>query len=206
MPLTHLNHNDILALEQRYRAQLINSLYSSKPAFLLASFSKLQNNASTNLAIFSQVFHLGANPALVGIVFRPDSVDRHSLSNIRENQFFSLQTFSKENYVKAHQTSARYPNNVSEFDTCGFEIEWIDNIPTVTNSSLRILCKLVQENRIELNGTILLIAQIESILVDDSMIQEDGFIDHELVNTVSVSGLDTYHITKRLGRLPYAKP
>ena len=44
----------------------------------------------TNLAIFSQIFHIGANPPLVGILVRPDSVDRHTLRNIRETSWFTI--------------------------------------------------------------------------------------------------------------------
>ena len=34
----------------------------------------------------------------------------------------------------------------------------------------------------------------------------DGFIDLEKANTVTCSGLDSYHTTSRLARLSYAKP
>jgi len=36
-------------------------------------------------------------------------------------------------------------------------------------------------------------------------LQEDGFVDIEAIDTVAVSGLDSYHVTERLARLAYAK-
>ena len=34
---------------------------------------------------------------------------------------------------------------------------------------------------------------------------QDGFVDIEAIDTVAVSGLDSYHVTERLARLAYAK-
>ena len=38
-----------------------------------------------------------------------------------------------------------------------------------------------------------------------SFIENDGFIDLEKAGSVTVSGLDSYHVTKKLARLSYAK-
>jgi flavin reductase (DIM6/NTAB) family NADH-FMN oxidoreductase RutF len=66
-------------MEQRKRAMLVNSIGGFKFISLIGTKDK---NNNTNLAIFSSLFHLGANPALIGFIMRPDSVDRHTLSNI----------------------------------------------------------------------------------------------------------------------------
>ena len=41
--------------------------------------------------------------------------------------------------------------------------------------------------------------------VDDNAVAEDGFIDLQALETVAVTGLDSYHSTHKLARLPYAK-
>jgi hypothetical protein len=66
-----LNKDDIQQFEQRYRTAFINSLAGFRQAVLVGSKSAAGN---TNLAIFSSLIHLGANPALLGLVNRPDSV------------------------------------------------------------------------------------------------------------------------------------
>ena len=66
-------------MEVRKRAAFINSLTGFKSASLIGT---IDNNKKTNLSIFSSVFHLGSNPALVGFINRPDSVERHTLENI----------------------------------------------------------------------------------------------------------------------------
>ena len=67
-------------LPERWRAQLINSASGFKPLVLLATHNS-QN--IDNLAVFSQLIHLGANPPLLGVLFRPDSVPRHTLENLQ---------------------------------------------------------------------------------------------------------------------------
>ena len=51
-----------------YRGNLINSLSGFKPASLIGTSD---DQGRTNLAIFSNIVHLGADPALVGFVNRP---------------------------------------------------------------------------------------------------------------------------------------
>ena len=59
---------------------------------------------------------------------------------------------------------------------------------------------------IQLNGTLLVIGEITNIICDKAAIKNDGYIDIESLNTIMVSGLDSYHTSKRLSRLSYAKP
>jgi hypothetical protein len=44
------------------------------------------------------------------------------------------------------------------------------------------------------------------IFLPEMCINEDGSLDLEKAETVAISGLDSYHSTKRLARLSYAKP
>ena len=38
------------------------------------------------------------------------------------------------------------------------------------------------------------------------MVSKDGYVDIERAGTIAISGLDSYHETKRIARLSYAKP
>lgn len=203
--MQHFDANSLLSLNDRYRTNLINSLHGARPAMLIGTKNKQGN---TNLALFSQVLHLGANPALCGILFRPDSVDRHTLQNIRETGFFTLNSTTEGMEDRAHQTSARYAETVSEFDACGFEAEYREGFfaPFVAESPVKIGLKAQPEIRIEANGTILLLGAVEHLFVHPDILAETGHINHHHAKSLAVAGLDTYVGLKPIARFSYAKP
>ena len=90
-----INKNEIENQEQRYRTAFINSLAGFRQAVLVGTKSLEGNN---NLAIFNSLIHLGASPALFGLINRPDSVQRDTLQNILETSFQLLHTNSKYNH------------------------------------------------------------------------------------------------------------
>jgi len=200
-----ISFEDINNFEQRYRASLINSLGGFKSLVLVGTRSK---EGKSNLAIFNSFFHLGASPPLFGIIIRPDSVERHTLSNILETGVFTVNHVKEEFYKNAHQTSARYPADVSEFDAVGLTEENKPGIyaPFVKESSIKITASFRQKIEVEANGTIMIIGKINHISLPENCLSEDGFIDIEKAGTITCSGLDSYHTTKRLSRLTYAKP
>lgn len=192
-------------MPQKYRAKFINSLSGFKSANLIAT----QNTeGQTNVAIFSSVVHLGASPALVGFIMRPDNNDRHTLNNIVSTKHYTINQVSTDFYEQAHQTSARYPQDESEFIKSGLSTYFIDgvNTPFVKESRLKYALTLQDIVPIELNSTHLIIGEITHILCEDKAIQEDGYIDIESLGTTCISGLDSYHTATRLSRLSYAKP
>jgi flavin reductase (DIM6/NTAB) family NADH-FMN oxidoreductase RutF len=199
------HHADINALEQRFRARLINSLSGFKSANLIGTQSSDQQQ---NLAIVSSVVHLGANPALVGLVMRPNTVPRDTFANILDTGSFTINQVSSEFWQAAHQTSARYASAQSEFELVGLTAEIIDdfNAPFVAESQLKYGVKLVDVLPIAANNTEFIIGEICQIHIANKAIKSDGYIDIESLNTVAVSGLDSYHLTDRLSRLSYAKP
>jgi len=200
----HLTINDINQLETRYRAHLINSLSGFKSANLIGT---QDIDGNTNLAIVSSVFHLGAHPPLVGMIMRPHSVPRHTFENIKKTGYYTINQVNSDIVEQAHQTSARYDKNESEFTATGLTTEYLADFkaPFVAQSRLKYAVKLVEHQHLAINGTELVIGEITDIHVEQSAIEEDGFISLESINTVAVSGLDSYHKAKKITRLPYAK-
>ncbi len=196
---------DITAMPTRYRANFINSLSGFKSANLIGTSN---NRGQTNLSIVSSAFHIGAHPPLMGFIFRPDIAERHSLDNIRETSVFSVNQVSQTIYKQAHQTSARYPRDISEFDQVGLTPAYVEfsKAPYVLQAELSLLMRLREEIPLKINGTHMIIAEIEGVQLDENFIAVDGFVDIEAINTVAISGLDSYHSTQRLSREPYAKP
>jgi flavin reductase (DIM6/NTAB) family NADH-FMN oxidoreductase RutF len=161
-----------------------------------------------NLAIVSSVVHIGSNPPLIGFINRPNSVERHTLENILATKAFTLNSIDEDIAALAHQTSARYPKNQSEFSAVGLT-PYIDSdfiAPFVLESGLKIALKLKEHHIIEANNTELVIGEVEQVRVPSCAIQPDGYLDVESMDLVTISGLDSYHVTQRLYRLDYAKP
>jgi flavin reductase (DIM6/NTAB) family NADH-FMN oxidoreductase RutF len=190
-------------LDRYFRANLLNSATGFKSISLLGSKSL---DGITNLAIFSQIIHLGADPALIGILFRPQVAGMHSLNNIRETNSFTLNHIVEGEDLNAHWTSARWEN--SEFDELGFEEEYVEGIfaPFVKGSRVRMALRPEQELPITLNGTTLLISSVQYLEVPDSSLLDDGFIDLGNAGSLAGSGLDGYVKTTGLKRYSYARP
>lgn len=192
-------------MPDRQKAMFINCLSGFKSANLIATQDQQGNS---NLAIFSSVVHLGANPALVGFIMRPDNDERHTLNNIINTTQYTINQVSADFYHKAHQTSACYAKHQSEFQQVGLTEYYIEDIapPFVKESHLKYAVKLKEIVPISLNNTQFIIGEITHVICNEKAIQADGYIDIEALETVSVSGLDSYHSSKRLSRLSYAKP
>jgi flavin reductase (DIM6/NTAB) family NADH-FMN oxidoreductase RutF len=197
---------DLQALPKDYRTQLINSITGFKPANLVGT---QDGRGQTNLAIFSSAVHLGADPALMGLVSRPftPTVSRHSLDNMKELGYFTLNHVHESFYEQAHQTSARYAKEVSEFAATGLREEYLGDFPApfVAEARVKIGLKLLEIIPIHWNNTHFIIGQVELLQVPTDCLEADGKLNLERAGTVAVSGLDTYHRTEQLQRLPYAK-
>jgi flavin reductase (DIM6/NTAB) family NADH-FMN oxidoreductase RutF len=188
-----LASDDIAALERTPRAMLINSLPGYKPGMLVGT---CDSNGHTNLAMVTSHFHLGSNPPLLALILRPSSAqsERHTLDNILTTGSWTLNSFSLQQAANAHQTSASYPRGASEFDACGFGVEWKDGIdvPFVEDAALTVVCELREHHVLSINGTNLLIGEITHLSFPTEAQREDGSLDLERVGVVAVSGLDTY--------------
>ena len=201
----NIDKNKLEAMEQRFRAAFINSLGGFKSLVLIGTQSK---NGQSNLAVFSSLFHLGANPPLFGIIVRPDQADRHTFENIKSTGFFTVNHVSELFFEQAHQTSARYAREVSEFDAVGLTPEYWDNfsVPLVMESAIKWVAQCKEIHDLSINGTHLVIGEMIEISYPEECQSTDGWLDLEKAGTLTVSGLDSYHVTRKLARLSYAKP
>ncbi len=202
--MKHFTENDIQSLEKIYRANLINSVSGYKPANLIGTISE---KGETNLAIFSSVFHLGANPALLGMIVRPASVPRHTYENILATGIYTINHVHASFVEKAHYTSAKFDREVSEFDACKLCTEYLPGFgaPFVKESQVRIGMRLVQQVPIELNGTILVIGKIEHLLLPEAIIDAKGQVHLSVVKDVCVNGLESYSAVTPMAEFSYAK-
>ena len=200
-----LKQNDIAVLEDHERVFFINSLSGFKSANLVGTADKSQ---LSNLAMVSSVVHLGANPPLLGMVMRPNSPVRGTLKNILDTGVYTLNHVNLDIHEQAHQASARYDEDVSEFDEVGLTEQWQDGFhaPFVQESHIKMGMKFRERHTLDINGTEFIIGAIVSIEIPDEVIAEDGFVSLEKAGTLAISSLDTYHSTNTIASLSYAKP
>lgn len=201
--MKHWTLDQVMEEDSFYRRNLINCLSGYKSLNLIGT-----KNAEgvTNLALFSQVFHIGAAPPLVGILFRPHTVKRDTLENILQTGFFTLNHVTPEFYKEAHWTAANWEG--SEFEATGLIEEFKHGFyaPFVKSSPVQLGCSLVETQTLQVNQTVLLIANVDHIFVEEKGLRSDGSLDLNILETVTVSGLDEYHVGEKLGRLAYPKP
>lgn len=200
-----LTLEQLMEMEQRQRAHLINSIGGFKSVALIGS---IDLQGQTNVAIFSSIVHIGSNPPLLSFIMRPDSVERHTLANILETGFYTINHINAQIYEQAHQTSARYPKSMSEFDatslTPQFKNEFV--APFVDESQIQLAMEFKERLDITINQTIMIIGEVKAIHFPTDCLAPDGFMNIEKAGTITVAGLDSYHTTQPLQRLPYAKP
>lgn len=201
----YLNTDDLYQLEKQKRVHLINSLGGFKSVALVGTSDENGNN---NLAIFSSFFHIGANPPLIGMIFRPSPPERDTMTNIISTGFYTINHINEDIYKQAHQTSARYDRNLSEFEAVGLNPEHKNSFfaPFVAESNIQLGIEFKEKIEISINNTIMIIGEIVQVYIPKKCLLKDGFIDIESANTITCSGLDSYHKTVKLDRLSYAKP
>jgi flavin reductase (DIM6/NTAB) family NADH-FMN oxidoreductase RutF len=201
----HISSTDIFEMDKQMRVHFINSLGGFKSVSLVGS---VDHNGKTNLAIFSSAIHIGANPALMALIFRPSPPERDTLTNLLETGFYTINHINESIYKKAHQTSARYEKHVSEFEETGLTPIYKNDFkaPFVAESLVQIGLTFKEKIDIQINNTIMIIGEITEVYLPQNCLSKDGFIDIEKACSITCSGLDSYHKTTKLDRLSYAKP
>lgn len=199
-----LSRDDIDSMEKLQRVQLATSLPGAKPICLVGTQS---DDGITNLAPFSSITHLGSSPMLIGMVTRPDTVDRHTLRNILQTKSWTLNHVHADIIEQAHQCSARYPTGTSEFSATGLtELFHKGTIaPFVSESRVRYALQLEDIIDIPTNGTKLIIGRVQLIEIIGQDLPSDGGIDLVQAGSVASTALDTYFTLNDLARLDYAK-
>jgi flavin reductase (DIM6/NTAB) family NADH-FMN oxidoreductase RutF len=193
------------SLDKIYRINLVNSITGYKSANLLGTIS---NDGIENVAIFSSITHLGSQPALLSFFVRPNVVPRNTYNNIKEKKIFTVNHISKEKIDDAHHTSAKYGDDISEFDKTNLQSEYKKNweAPFVKGSAVQLGCKYLNEYFLKENGCSMIVASIEIIFIKEGLLDNDGWVELSKANIVTVNGLDGYALPKTIKRLKYARP
>jgi flavin reductase (DIM6/NTAB) family NADH-FMN oxidoreductase RutF len=198
------NKSDLEAMDRITRLTLINSITGYKPANLIGTVNKSGN---TNLAIISSVVHLGSDPALLAFIMRPMIGERHTMENILETGFYTINHINANIAEKAHYTSADFPREISEFDRCKLTALYLDDFkaPYVAESKIKLGMSFAETIEIKRNGTIMVIGQVEKIYMDEPYFTPLEGLDLGKAGTICISGLDSYHEVEKWATFPYAR-
>ena len=201
----HIRKEEMATMPDRYRAMLFNSLSGFKSLALIATKN---SQGRTNIGVFNSIVHIGAHPPLLGVVFRPDTVRRHTLEHILDLKSYTINHINQTMLPMAHQASAKFDDDISEFTECGFTEEYsiTGTAPYIRESTIKMMMEYKMHIPIPLNGTIFVIGEITEAIIPDTCIQEDGYVDLQKAGTLTVSGLDAYFSTELIDRYGYARP
>ncbi|CAH1001247.1 hypothetical protein LEM8419_02146 [Neolewinella maritima] len=201
----HLTYDQLATRDRAYRRNFFNTLPGPRGVHLIGTKG---HRGTENLGVFSSVVHLGASPGLLGFHLRPLTVPRHTYHHLKAQGWFTLNTLHPTILEQAHQTSANYSLEVSEFAAVGLTPEYSAQCkaPYVKESSVRIGLTFEEEHHIRANDTYFIVGRIQEVFVPDGAVDERGHIDHATLDTLAVAGLDTYYRPGDATVLPYARP
>jgi len=195
---------EIMNWDERFRLKFINSISGYKGVHLIGS---VNGDCQTNLAIFNSIIHIGSSPPLIGFIMRPLTVERNTYNNIIKTGYYTINHVHRSFLKQAHYTSTKFPKEKSEFDECNLTPEYTEGFiaPFVGESNVKLGMKFNESIEIEVNGTILMVGEVQQVNVDDDYIEEDGQIDLEKAKDVCVTGLNQYSTVTKTEKLPYAR-
>jgi flavin reductase (DIM6/NTAB) family NADH-FMN oxidoreductase RutF len=203
--MKHFAIEEVNTWQRHYRTNFINCLSGFKSAMLIGTVS---NNRQTNAAVFSNIVHIGANPAPVGFMNRPRQAAPHTIANIESTGVYTMNHIHTSFVQQAHQTSAKYAEDENEFEKVGLIAEWKANIaaPFVAESKIKYAVQLVEIIPVKHNETFLVIGRVTNIFIDETIIDKDGYLHIDTVGSVVALGIDGYYETHLSARYSYAKP
>ncbi len=196
---------DILAFPSMYRRHFMNTLPGPRGVHLIGTKGY---RGTENLGVFSSIVHIGATPPLLGFIMRPLTVPRQTYHHILAEKYFTLNTIHPAILKAAHQTSANYPLGESEFAATGLTPQYTEThgAPYVQESHVKLGLEYVEDYQIKANGTLFVVGKVIEIILPDEAVAETGHVDHNLLETMTVAGLDTYYRPGEGERFGYARP
>lgn len=202
----HLTKAALAEMPRLKKINIINSVSGIKPANLIGTISKTNRS---NLAIFSSVVHMGSSPPIMGMVSRPDEeVPRHTYQNILDTGFYTINHVHQSFVENAHYTAAKFDDVTSEFDACQLTEEYIGDFkaPFVKESVIKLGMKYLESIPIKINGTILILGELQELFFPDEIMDERGHLDLAKASDIGISGLNSYYALEKIGQFPYARP
>ena len=164
----------------------------------IAFVSSMSLDGVPNLAPFSFFMAGGANPPSVVIspTTRPDGTYKHTLKNIEATGEFVINIVTREIAEQMNQTSADYPDGVSEWEPSGLTPAQSIKVKAarVAESPLAIECKLhtIVHHGDGPGSANYIIGEVVQFHIRRDLLREDGRIDARRVGYVARMGGSWY--------------
>ena len=174
----------------------------------IAWVSTVSPRGATNLAPFSYFNGVCSRPATlsISVVNKPDGSEKDTLRNIRATGQFVVNVVPHALGPAMEASSAEVDYETSEFTLAGVQPVPSERVrpPGVHASPIRFECQTSQivpvgEGRF---GTHLVLGEILVIHIDDGVLDADGKIDPERLDTIGRMGPRTYCRTTDRFELP----
>lgn len=147
-----------------------------------------------NVAVFSSLTHVGARPPLVGLTFRPLTVERDTYDNLRQTGTFTVNHLPQEHLRAAHATSVKAGRGVSEFDLVGLHpLDSGLGAPYVAEASVSLACTFAEEHFIAANDTVFVVGAVRELRLPEAAAFGATRVDWEALGATVVSGLYQYY-------------
>ena len=185
-----LDTSKLEAMERGVRSTLINSLSGIRTAFIAISADK---EGRLNASTLSNVTHVGANPAQMSILFRPDNGKRHTLSNYENGQPLTLVSMPFDEAEMVHQASMNAPEGTFELDVLGVELVQAEGslYPLPSRFIYAITLNFIERFNLN-NGCVYTVGEVSKICFNDGVdLDEEGQVEFTIPPTLAI-GLRQY--------------
>lgn len=198
------NTKDFDEMQKRFRATFFNSLSGFKSLNLVGTKGV---NGVSNVAPFNSIIHIGANPPYIGMIARPETDEHQTLKNIRETKFYTLNHVNASIVKQAHQCSAKFDSQTSEFTATNLNEFYSDShsAPYVLESNIKLGMQLESIIPIPLNNTSLVIGKVVEVILNENYVDVDGYVRLDDAGTITCAGLDSYFNVEHIERIAYAE-
>jgi len=192
-------------MDRHQRRNFVNTLSGIRSTQLIGTQSP---DGINNLGLFNSVVHIGATPPSLGFIMRPLTVVRQTYNHLKSLGHYTFNQVHEDIYQQAHQASAKYPTDQSEFTATGLTPQFGKHCkaPYVQEAYIKIGLEFAEEHYIQINHTWLIVGRIIEVILPENAINDTGHVDTAAFQGIGVSGLDTYYQLKHKKTLPYARP
>ena len=186
-------------LERRERTGLVNAVSGMRTAFLALSGA----DSNWNAGVFTNVTHVGANPACMSILFRPDNGNRHSYTNYQKFKRITLVALPEEEMQRLHDCSASYHSELFEWEhlegRCQSLPGWTHPIPTTALWAVELEW---QESFKLKNDCIYTVGRVQNVGLGTAILRKDRTLHFEKPPLLAL-GLQHYFIPQSIAQLPF---
>ncbi|MBL0267734.1 MAG: flavin reductase family protein [Chitinophagaceae bacterium] len=188
-----LNLQDLSPQQKQYYLQHV---VAPRPICFASTISK---DGEVNLSPFSFFNLFSSNPPVV--IFSPsrrvrDNTTKHTLQNVLEVPEVVISMVSYDMVQQVSLSSCEYPEGVNEFTKAGFtEVPAsIVRPPLVKESKVNMECKVLEVKPLGSEGGAgnLVICEVLTMHIDDSLFDEEKKLDQRRINLVARLGGDWY--------------